>query len=186
MKSFKEDLQDAVEYHGHLCSGQIIGVRMARLALKTLKIDDPARFKSLIAYVECDRCITDAIGTVTGCKLGRRSLKWMDYGKSAASFMNLETGAAIRISAKMSMRPPEGADIEEFFASFSDDEMFNIRSVKIKYKPEDMPGKPLGVITCPKCGEDVMDARQVSHDGEEICKACAYGAYYELECRNER
>jgi len=181
MRTFQEDLQEAAAYHGHLCSGQIIGVRMARLALKMLAIGDPKKFKDLIVYVECDRCLTDAIGTVTGCKLGRRSLKWMDYGKSAASFLNLKSGKAIRIFTKMRMRPPEGADLIEFFESFADDDMFSVESVKINYCPEDLPGKPLAVMVCPECDEEILDGRQISHNGTEMCKACVNGAYYELE-----
>ena len=179
MNTFQEDLQEAVAYHGHLCSGQIIGVRMARLGLKTLGIDDPKSFKDLLVYVECDRCLTDAIGTVTGCKLGRRTLKWMDYGKSAAAFMNMETAQAVRIKTKTHMRPPEGADLVGFFDAIPDEEMFSVRRVKIYYRPVDLPGKPLEAMDCPKCGEEVIDGRQVTRGGTAICKACAYGAYYE-------
>ncbi|MEG1585083.1 MAG: FmdE family protein, partial [Anaerovorax sp.] len=72
MISFHEDLERAVKYHGHLCSGQVLGVRMARMGMRLLGIEDPDNFRDLIAYVETDRCIADAVGTVTGCKLGRR------------------------------------------------------------------------------------------------------------------
>jgi len=178
MKTFQQDLQDAIDYHGHLCSGQITGVRMARLALKTLGIDDPESFYDLIVYVECDRCLTDAIGTVTGCKLGRRNLKCMDYGKSAASFLNLKTGEAIRISRKRKEPVPDGADLVKFFENIPDDEMFYVKNVKIHYKPEDLPGKPIYAMVCPECGENVIDGRQVMRDGVEVCKACAYGTYY--------
>ena len=181
MNTFQQDLQEAVAYHGHLCSGQIIGVRMARLALKTLGIDDPKNFRNLLVYVECDRCLTDSIGTVTGCKLGRRNLKWMDYGKSAATFLNMQTGEAYRIKTKTHMRPPEGADLVAFFEAVSDDEMFSVTRVKVNYRPEDLPGKPLAAMNCPKCGEEVIDGRQVERGGGAMCKACADGAYYALE-----
>jgi formylmethanofuran dehydrogenase subunit E len=181
MNTFKQDLQEAVTYHGHLCSGQIIGVRMARLALKTLSINNPKNFRNLIVYVECDRCLTDAIGTVTGCKLGRRNLKWMDYGKSAAAFLNLKSGEAIRIFTKSRIRPPDGADLVEFFEGINDDDMFSVTQVKIHHRPEDLPGKPLTSMICPECGEDIVDGRQIVHNGIEMCKSCANGAYYELE-----
>ena len=181
MNTFEQDLQEAVAYHGHLCGGQISGVRMARLALKTLGIDDPKKFRDLIVYVECDRCLTDAIGTVTGNKLGRRNLKCMDYGKSAASFLNLKTGEAIRILSVYKSKPPEGADLVEFFRSIPDEDMFITRRVKIKYRLEDLPGKPLDAMICPVCGEEVIDGRQISLDGVEMCKPCAEGAYFEFE-----
>ncbi|MCL1828426.1 MAG: FmdE family protein [Oscillospiraceae bacterium] len=179
MSTFTQDLQEAVEYHGHLCSGQIIGVRMARMGLKELGIDEPKNFRGLIVYVECDRCLTDAIGTVTGCKLGRRNLKWMDYGKSAATFVNTETGEAVRISNVSRHYPPDGADLAAFFDAIPDGDMFYVTRVKVNYRPEDLPGAPLESMICPKCGEGVADGRQVIRDGAAMCKACAGGAYYE-------
>jgi len=181
MKTFEQDLEEAVAYHGHLCSGQLTGVRMARLALKTLGIDDPKKSRSLIIYVECDRCLTDAIGTVTGCKLGHRNLKWFDYGKSAATFLDTATGEAIRIIRKAHEALPADVDLVRFYEDVSDEDMFNITNVKVHYRPEDLPGKPLDAMTCPKCGEEVIDGRQVIHDGTAMCKACAYGAYYDLK-----
>lgn len=178
MRSFEQDLQEAVAYHGHLCSGQILGVRMARLALKLLGIDDPKNFRDLIVYVECDRCLTDAIGTVTGCKLGKRNLKWMDYGKSAATFLNIQTDEAIRVYRKTRIYPPDGADLVAFYNTVSDEDMFQTKHVRVHYRPEDLPGKPLDAMTCPSCGEEVIDGRQAVLDGVAMCKACAYGSYY--------
>ena len=180
MNTFMQDLEEAIAYHGHLCSGQIVGVRMARLALKTLDISDPRSFRNLIVYVECDRCLTDAIGTVTGCKLGHRNLKSMDYGKSAASFLNLETGEAIRVFRKFRDHPPEGTDLIAYFNAIPDEKMFSVARVTIHYRPEDLPGKPLDAMVCPVCGEEVIDGRQVVKNGAYMCKACADGAYYEL------
>ena len=181
MNTFQKDLEEAVRYHGHLCSGQIIGVRMARFAMKTLSIDDAKSFRDLIVYVECDRCLTDAIGTVTGCRLGKRNLKWMDYGKPAASFLNLKTGEAVRIYRHKHSFPPESADLIEFFEAVPDEEMFTVTRINIRYRPEDLPGKPLDAMTCPICGEEVIDGRQVEKDGAFMCKACAGTAYYEAE-----
>jgi formylmethanofuran dehydrogenase subunit E len=181
MKTFQQHLQEAASYHGHICAGQIIGVRMARMALKLLKIDEPADFRDLIVYVECDRCLTDAIGIVTGCKLGRRNLKCMDYGKSAATFLNLQTGESIRIYRKMRTQIPDGVDSAEFFAAIPDEELFSTAHVKVHYRPEDLPGKPLYAMTCPKCGEEVIDGRQVTQNGVAVCRACANGAYYNTE-----
>ena len=179
MKTFREDLDEAVAYHGHLCAGQIIGVRMARLALRTLGITEPKMYRDLIVYVESDRCLTDSIGTVTGCKLGRRNLKSMDYGKSAATFLDLKTGDSYRVKTKYYIQAPEDSDLIDFFDSISDDYMFVVTPVKVKYRPEDLPGKPLDSMTCPKCGEEIIDGRQVEADGVYMCKACAYGAYYD-------
>ena len=180
MRTFAEDLEEAVAYHGHLCSGQIIGVRMARMALGLLGIDAPREFHDLVVYVECDRCLTDAIGTVTGCKLGKRNLKWLDYGKSAATFLNIKTGEAVRIYRETRMYPPEGADLTAFFEAIPDGDMFSAKRVKVHYRPEDLPGKPLDAMTCPRCGEGVIDGRQVVCNGIATCKACAQGTYYTI------
>ena len=179
MKTFSEDLREAVEYHGHLCTGQIIGVRMARMALRLFGIDDPDNFRDLVVYVECDRCLTDAIGTVTGCKLGKRNLKWMDYGKSAATFLNIKTNEAIRISSGAKIHVPEDVDLIEYFDTITDEDMFRVTRVKVNYKPEDLPGKPSGSLVCLKCGEWISDGRQVVQNGTSMCKPCAVGGYYE-------
>src|SRR5271167_3525693 len=101
MESFDALLKQAEVAHGHLCAGQILGVRMALLACQKLGVEDPRGTdrKKLVTFVEIDRCATDAIGLVTGCRLGRRALKFRDWGKMAATFVNLETGRALRIVA---------------------------------------------------------------------------------------
>src|SRR3954464_7285424 len=106
MKSFDEYLELARIAHGHLCAGQILGVRMAMYGVNLLGLEDPAGVdrKRLITFVEIDRCATDAIGVVTGCRLGKRALKFRDWGKMAATFVDVETGKAIRISAKESSK----------------------------------------------------------------------------------
>ena len=180
MQTFEEDLKEATTYHGHTCAGQIIGVRMARRGLELLEIDNPREFRDLIVYVECDRCLTDAIGTVTGCKLGRRNLKCLDYGKSAATFVNIQTGEAIRLNTSGFFTPTDGSDLLEFFNALSDEEMFNVRHVKVNYQPEDLPGKPLKKMVCPVCNERVMDGREVVRGEVAMCKACADGAYYDV------
>ncbi len=179
MNTFEQDLKEAVTYHGHICSGQIIGVRMARMAMNLLEIKEPKKFRDLIVYVESDRCISDAIGTVTGCKLGKRNLKWMDYGKTAATFLNMKTGEAVRIYRKTRIYPPDGEDLTAFYQKITDEEMFCASRVKVHYRKEDLPGKPLDAVTCQICGEEVIDGRQVIRDGKTICKACDTGGYYE-------
>src|SRR6185436_12957282 len=106
MKTLDEYLVDAERAHGHLCAGQVLGVRMAMFGLERLGIDDPqgAHRKRLVTFVEIDRCATDAVGVVTGCRLGKRALKFRDFGKMAATFIDLETGRAIRVSARESSK----------------------------------------------------------------------------------
>jgi formylmethanofuran dehydrogenase subunit E len=100
LKTFDEYVALAEQAHGHICAGQILGLRLALHGLELLGIDDPlgAHRKRLVTYVEIDRCATDAIGVVTGCRLGKRALKFRDWGKMAATFCDLETGRAIRVA----------------------------------------------------------------------------------------
>src|SRR3954470_12106287 len=92
--------------HGHLCAGQILGLRLAMRGMELLGIDDPAGKdrKRLVTYVEIDRCATDAITVVTGCRLGKRALKFRDFGKMAATFCNLADGSAVRVLARDSSK----------------------------------------------------------------------------------
>src|ERR1041384_3730368 len=106
MVSFDEYLREAEVAHGHLCAGQVLGVRMAILGLKKLGIDDPRGKdrKRLVTFVEIDRCATDAIGVVTGCRLGKGGLKFRDFGKMAATFVDVSSGRAFRVAAKESSK----------------------------------------------------------------------------------
>src|SRR5579885_3870992 len=101
MLTLDEYLDEAGRAHGHMCAGQVLGVRMAMAGCREIGIDDPkAQRKSIIAFVEIDRCAADAVSVVTGCRLGKRALKFRDWGKVAATFVDVETGKAVRIAAK--------------------------------------------------------------------------------------
>lgn len=178
MNTFEQDLEQAVAYHGHLCGGQMSGVRMARYALRLLDIPDPKAEKRLVCYIETDRCITDAIGTVTGCSLGRRTLKWMNYGKMAATFVDLRTGRAVRISSNGKHHAPDGADLVAYFAPLTDEELFDIQWVEVDMAPGDLPGPPCAVEVCSRCGETVLDGKHVIRNGRVLCRACADRSYY--------
>jgi formylmethanofuran dehydrogenase subunit E len=185
MESFEELLVQAEAAHGHLCAGQILGVRMALLACRRLGVTDPreADRKKLVTFIEIDRCATDAIGLVTGCRLGRRALKFRDWGKMAATFVNLETGRAIRIVALENSRElareryPEienkGKQQSLAYRELADDELFREQWVTVELPPNEMPGYKGGRVTCAECGEGVNFDRFVLRDGEHLCFSCA-------------
>src|SRR5881227_2069419 len=106
LKQFDEYVTLAEQAHGHICAGQILGLRMALYGLRLLGLDDPmgADRKRLVTFVEIDRCATDAIPVVTGCRLGKRALKFRDFGKVAATFCDLQTDRAVRVVAKESSK----------------------------------------------------------------------------------
>src|SRR3977135_1747171 len=147
MKTLAEYLDLARLTHGHLCAGQVLGVRLAILGLRELGIEDPiAERKRLVTYVEIDRCVTDAVALVANCRLGKRALKFRDWGKVAATFVDLRTGRAVRIAAKESSKQaardmfPElekEAGQQKGHAQLSDDVLFDQKWVQVEVLPED-------------------------------------------------
>lgn len=191
-KSFKELLEESTRIHGHICAGQVIGVRMAMAGLREIGISDPRgrERKSLYILVEIDRCATDAIQSVTGCSLGKRSLKWLDHGIMAATFVNLSTGKALRITCMEEAR--EKADnyapgIEdkykqqlEAYRFMPEEELFRIEDVKVEIPECDMPGRPLRRVQCEDCSDWIQDCREEEREGRTLCKNCAFGRYYRV------
>lgn len=190
MRTLDEWLEEAAAFHGHLCPGQILGVRMALLGCHLLGLDpeDPSDRRRLIVYVEIDRCLTDAIATVTGCRLGRRTLKHVDYGKAAATFVDTRTGRAVRLVARDDAReaalhvaPPglsRSAAQRHAYRIMPDAELFRVQPVQVTIPPEDMPGRPLRRVFCEVCGEGINDGREIYRDGRVLCRACAGEPYY--------
>ena len=171
--------------HGHLCAGQILGVRMAMLGLQRLEIEDPkgADRKRLVTFVEIDRCATDAIAVVTGCRLGKRALKFRDWGKMAATFVDLKTAKAIRVAAKESSKERarelypeiEGKNRQQMHAyrAMPDGELFTEQWVTVPIEAREMPGYKSGRIVCAECGEGINYDREVVRDGRILCQGCA-------------
>jgi formylmethanofuran dehydrogenase subunit E len=191
VKTLTEYLQDAEVAHGHLCAGQILGVRLAMLGLQKLGIEDPhgKDRKRLVTFVEIDRCATDAIMVVTGCRLGKRALKFRDWGKVAATFIDLENGKAVRVAARESskalaknMHPElENKNQQQMLAyrELSDQQLFQTQWVKITLPPEELPGFKGERITCAECGEGINFRREVQRNEKILCRACAGERYYE-------
>jgi formylmethanofuran dehydrogenase subunit E len=192
LKSFDEYLRDAEQAHGHLCAGQVLGVRLAMLGLQRLGIDDPhgKDRKRLVTFVEIDRCATDAVGVVTGCRLGKRALKFRDWGKMAATFVDVTSGKAIRIAAKESskalakqLHPEiESKNQQQMLAyrEMTDGDLFSTQWVKVELPPEEFPGYKGERISCDQCGEGINFRREVKRDGRVLCQGCAGESYYEV------
>jgi len=198
MLSLDEYLREAEKAHGHLCAGQVLGVRLAMLGLEKLGIEDPRGNKEdrkrLVTFVEIDRCATDAIAVVTGCRLGKRALKFRDWGKMAATFVDLgikdvSTGKAIRIAAKESskalartMHPEiESKNQQQMLAyrEMAEDDLFTKQWVKVELPAEEFPGYKGERIVCAECGEGINFRREVVRAGRVLCRACVGGRYYQ-------
>jgi len=186
MRAFGELLLKAVEFHGHLCPGQVLGVRMAMAGCRALAIEEPtAMGKGLVVFVEIDRCASDALQAVTGCSLGKRTLKHLDYGKMAATFVNAVTGQAVRVVARDDARDragvyaPTAADPRqaqiEAYRVMPEAALLRLQPVVIR------PGwldRPRVRVPCQLCGEGVNYGLEVVSEGLTLCRPCHAGAYY--------
>jgi formylmethanofuran dehydrogenase subunit E len=190
MKSLDEYLREAEQAHGHLCAGQILGVRLAMLGLERLGIDDPrgADRKRLITFVEIDRCATDAVMVVTGCRLGKRALKFRDWGKMAATFVDVNSGRAVRVAAKESSKSlaremhPEIANKNQqqmlAYREMKADDLFDVQWVTVKLLEEEFPSFKGEKVNCSECGEGINFRREVRREGKILCRSCAGESYY--------
>jgi formylmethanofuran dehydrogenase subunit E len=144
----------------------------------------------MYVFVEIDRCATDAIQTVTGCSLGKRSMKWVDHGVMAATFVNLDSGKAVRITALEESRELSKNYCGEITDKYSrqleaykimpEEELFRVEAVAVEIPPENLPGRPLKRIRCENCSDWVQDKRDVQVEGKVLCRSCAHGRYYRL------
>jgi formylmethanofuran dehydrogenase subunit E len=191
MESIDVLLKECERLHGHMCAGQLLGTRMALLGCKMIGVADPrgADKKKLIVWVEIDRCMADAVSAVTGVRLGKRSLKYVDYGKVAATFLNTENQRAVRIVALESARTLADERYPEIenkrqrqfqaYSDAADDELFKTELVSIQLRDLDAPGSPRSRVICAVCGEGVNDGREVvDANGDPLCRGCSHGNYY--------
>ena len=189
--SFQELLQQSVAAHGHLCPGQVLGVRMGMLGLAMLGYKAPldnTNIKKVLVYVEIDRCAADALVSSTGVKLGRRSLKFKDYGLMAATFYHLPDKRAIRIAVREDCREkaalmaphilqPHLREVE-VYQKLAASDLFTAEEVSMDIKPEDLPGFSQDKTICQGCGAVIRHRRFVEKEGKTLCKVCAGEAYF--------
>ena len=191
LKTFAEYERLAAEAHGHLCAGQVLGLRLALYGVRLLGMEDPtgADRKRLVTFVEIDRCATDAIPIVTGCRLGKRALKFRDFGKVAATFCDLREERAVRVAALETARErarqlyPQIASKNEqqmrAYREMPDEDLFQIQWVRVPIGPQDLPGFTAPRVLCAQCGEGISFRREVMREGRVLCRACAGERYYE-------
>jgi len=189
MEPINELLEKYELAHGNLCPGSLLGIRMAVLGCRQVGIEDPRGVdsKNLIVWIEIDRWLADAVELVTGARLGKRTVKFLDYGKVAATFLNVQTGKAVRVVALESSRrlaDQRNSEIEDkrirqmrTYREAADEELFRVGDVDVRLAETDAPGHPRSRVICADCGEGVNDGREVSmDDGRKICRPCSYGA----------
>ena len=189
----ERELTRAAGHHGHLCPGTVIGVRMALAGLRAIGITDAkgSQGKSLMAFVETDRCPLDAFQFVTGCRVSTRSLRLYDYGKLAATFVNLATGQTVRLVCPEETRKlvdqycpagisDEKARMVEAYKRMPEAQLFTTQHVRLTTSLDALQAKVKHKVVCSQCGEWVRDKKEVEQNGRILCRACAHGAYYTL------
>lgn len=189
--SYEERVEDflrqAVNFHGGLCPGIVLGVLSCATIFPDYIPFSRLKSKKLVIVVESDRCLADAITAITGCTLGRRSLKFKDFGKMAAVFWDQETNEGYRIvpspdARKITPQTPIGELLD-----LPIEELFSIVSVELQLSEFDLPGPPKASIVCSKCGETIRDHREVLQEKKPVCQFCGgIDQYYQLKATSPR
>jgi formylmethanofuran dehydrogenase subunit E len=182
MSDYEILFKKAKDFHGHVCGGIVLGTRLTIAGLRELGMNPHVENRNLIVYMEIDRCGADAVQAITGCSLGHRNLKFRDYGKFAATFVDTATGNAVRVAVDEKDRAThdklEQKEMLKLLGEIPEPEILKIERVRISIPKDDIPGFPHTKEKCSSCGEFIMDNRQVVVDGKVLCKNCGTGSYY--------
>ncbi len=175
--------------HSHLCPRQVLGARIGLAGVATLGLELPRHDKRLLVILETDGCFADGIEAATGCTVGHRTLRIEDYGKIAATFVNVEDEQAFRIAPRLDVRQLAfdyaGDECRHYFAqlqayqSMLDDELLTIQSVFLNASIKNILSRAGVRVTCEQCGEEIINEREVVLDGNILCQPCAHGGYYD-------
>jgi len=193
----------AAQLRGHMCLGIPLGVKMGLLGLRLLEMEDPAKRDKLVVFVENDKCPADGIQVTTGCSAGSGRLKMLDYGKSAATFVDGRTGRGFRVYTRKDfprqafnlgvrdglVKP--GDEVVPFskldreitmnaFMKMSIDELLGYDPVSVRWSKPLLPNRMAPKAYCARCGEEIMDGKGVSHGEQVVCGSCADGGYYSI------
>ena len=189
MKSLDQFLQEAARSHQHLCPRQVLGVRMGLAAGRWLGLTVPQTDKRLLTIVETDGCVIDGLIVATGCRVGHRTMRVLDFGKVAATFVDTLTGRAVRIVPTAGSRqrakayaPEATGRWEAYLLGYQrmpEAELLDSQEVALTVSLEKILSKDGYRVNCDRCGEEIINEREVSQDGLTLCRSCAGGAYYQ-------
>ena len=183
----QEMLNRTAALHGHLCPRQVLGVRMGLHAGELLDLSLPQQDKRLLTIVETDGCFADGVSAATGCWLGRRTLRCVDYGKVAATFVDTISGSAVRIAPAADARQlaahyaPQATDrwtaYLHGYQVMPVAELLQIRLVELAVPVASLVSRPDHRVTCELCHEEIFNEREVHLHGQVLCCSCAGDAY---------
>lgn len=187
-------LEKSTRDHDHLCPRQVLGVRMGLAGMKALGFDEPPAKKRLLVIVETDGCFADGVTAATGCTIGHRTLRVEDYGKTAAVFVDTNTDQSVRVVSALDIRQKAydyaPNEPRHYFAQMQayqiipDDEMFTLQAVALNVPVAEIISRPGVRVNCDVCGEEIINEREIKRKGLILCRACAYGGYYQSGSQN--
>lgn len=190
MPTLDELLKATAAMHHHLCPRQVLGVRMALYGGRLLELEFPRDDKGVIALVETDGCATDGIAVTSGCRVGRRTLRVMDLGKVAVTFVEVATRRAVRIAPRTGIREaaaeyaPQAATRWQAqllgYQRMPDEELFLAQEVTLLFSLAKMLGRDGYRVNCHVCGEEIINEREVVVGGRVCCRTCAGERYYSV------
>lgn len=181
-------LNRSASEHSHLCPRQVLGVRMGLAGLKALGLNAPVMSRTALIIIETGGCFADGIRAATGATVGHRTLRVEDLGKIAATFTELKTGTSLRLAPKPDVRtqalvyaPQERrryyAQLEGY-QIMPEEELFNFQEVMLTTPAGQIISHQNARSICSKCGEEIINEREVVIEGQVFCKTCAFGGYY--------
>ena len=181
---YKTLFAKAKEFHGHVCSGIVLGTRLTIAGMRELGMNPLKKNDNLLVYIEIDRCGADAVQAITGCSLGHRTLKFKDYGKFAATFVDMIKGNAVRVAVDEKNRAKHDMlkkdEVIRILSECPEDEILKVEKVTIDIPEDDIPGFSRGQALCSRCGERIRDHREIVVSDQVLCRNCANGSYYEI------
>jgi formylmethanofuran dehydrogenase subunit E len=190
MSTLEELLQTCAKLHRHLCPRQVLGVRMGLTGGAWLGLDVPQSGKRLLTIVETDGCGADGIAVATGCWVGRRTLRVFDFGKVAATLIDTKTGRSVRVAPSNNARAlarayaPQAANRWQAYLvayqKIPDDELLCLQPVQLKLSLAEILSRSGYRVNCVRCGEEIINEREVLVDGQPWCGGCAGDGYYRL------
>ena len=188
-ENLKEILERAVAYHHHLCPRQVLGARLGLAAGKALGFDLPRRDKKMLVFAETDGCFVSGVQAATGCSVNRRTMRIVDYGMIAITVANAKSGAALRVAPQLDIREKAwryaGPDqrrryfaMLEGYQTMPDSELLTIQPVTLTRPIKEIISRPGVRTNCARCGEEIINEREMLIEGEPVCRACAGQGYY--------
>jgi formylmethanofuran dehydrogenase subunit E len=183
--------------HRHLCPRQVLGVRLGLGGLRALGLIDTNwqprfsnRRKQLLTLVELAGCGADGIAVATDCSVGARTLWVQDYGKMAATLVDVVREVAVRVAPQaevreLAQRYAPGARSRwhaylEAYHYMPDEVLIRVQPVRLHRAVSAILSRPGVRVDCDRCGEEIINEREIVRDGETLCRACAGECYYEL------